>query len=172
MPPQNGFALPTCGRTEKERLQLAQTALNRYDALLSRWQHEPQAAEDIILARIDRLGALYAHGDYPQVIREYQALTEAQHSVPGWAIGWAISAYLQEKNATAAFSLLQRYPQYAADPQDEEHALSTPAGHGAVSGRSPVCRAPDPQRSVDPLRFRLAHSAAQRSVAYRAVAQI
>lgn len=111
------------GRTEKERLQLAQTALNRYDALLSRWQHEPQAAEDIILARIDRLGALYAHGDYPQVIREYQALTEAQHSVPGWAIGWAISAYLQEKNATAAFSLLQRYPQYAADPQDEEHAL-------------------------------------------------
>ncbi|HFK5806731.1 TPA: poly-beta-1,6 N-acetyl-D-glucosamine export porin PgaA [Enterobacter bugandensis] len=111
------------GRTEKERLQLAQTALNRYDALLSRWQHEPQAAEDIILARIDRLGALYAHGDYPQVIREYQALTEAQHPVPGWAIGWAISAYLQEKNATAAFSLLQRYPQYAADPQDEEHAL-------------------------------------------------
>lgn len=111
------------GRTEKERLQLAQTALNRYDALLSRWQHEPQAAEDIILARIDRLGALYAHGDYPQVIREYQALTEAQHPVPGWAIGWAISAYLQEKNATAAFSLLQRYPQYTADPQDEEHAL-------------------------------------------------
>lgn len=111
------------GRTEKERLQLAQTALNRYDALLSRWQHEPQAAEDIILARIGRLGALYAHGDYPQVIREYQALTEAQHPVPGWAIGWAISAYLQEKNATAAFSLLQRYPQYTADPQDEEHAL-------------------------------------------------
>ncbi|MDW3283745.1 poly-beta-1,6 N-acetyl-D-glucosamine export porin PgaA, partial [Escherichia coli] len=25
------------GRTEKERLQLAQSALNRYDALLSRW---------------------------------------------------------------------------------------------------------------------------------------
>lgn len=111
------------GRTEKERLQLAQTALNRYDALLSRWQHEPQAAEDVILARIDRLGALYAHGDYPQVIGEYQALTAAQHPVPGWAIGWAISAYLQEQNASAAFSLLQRYPQYAADPQDDEHAL-------------------------------------------------
>lgn len=111
------------GRTENERLQLAQTALNRYDALLSRWQHEPQAAEDVILARIDRLGALYAHGDYPQVICEYQALTAAQHPVPDWAIGWAISAYLQEQNASAAFSLLQRYPQYAADPQDDEHAL-------------------------------------------------
>ncbi len=111
------------GRTEKERLQLAQSALNRYDALLSRWQSEPQAAEDVVLARIDRLGALYAHADYPRVISEYQDLTAARHPVPGWAIGWAISAYLQEKNAAAAFALLQRYPQYASDPQDEEHAL-------------------------------------------------
>ncbi|MDF2527046.1 MAG: hmsH [Enterobacter mori] len=111
------------GRTEKERLQLAQSALNRYDALLARWQNEPQAAEDVVLARIDRLGALYAHADYPQVISEYQDLTAARHPVPGWAIGWVISAYLQEKNAAAAFALLQRYPQYASDPQDEEHAL-------------------------------------------------
>ncbi len=110
-------------RTEKERLLLAQRTLNRYDTLFARWQNDPQAADDIILARIDRLGALYAHGDYPQVIREYQALTAAQHPVTGWAIGWVISAYLQEKNAAAAFSLLQRYPQYASDPQDEEHAL-------------------------------------------------
>lgn len=36
-----------------------------------------------------------------------------------------ISAYLQEKNTVAAFSLVQRYPHYASDPQDEEHALST-----------------------------------------------
>ena len=111
------------GRTEKERLHLAQSALNRYDALLARWQNEPQAAEDVVLARIDRLGALYAHADYPQVISEYQDLTAARHPVPGWAIGWVISAYLQEKNAAAAFALLQRYPQYASDPQDEEHAL-------------------------------------------------
>ena len=111
------------GRTEKERLQLAQSALNRYGVLLSRWKSEPQAAEDVILARIDRLGALYAHADYPRVISEYQDLMAAQHPVPDWAIGWVISAYLQEKNADAAFSLLQRYPQYPADPQDEEHAL-------------------------------------------------
>ena len=84
-------------RTEKERLQLAQSALNRYDVLLSRWKSEPQAAEDVILARIDRLGALYAHADYPRVISEYQDLTAAQHPVPDWAIGWVISAYLQEK---------------------------------------------------------------------------
>ena len=111
------------GRTEKERLRLAQNALDRYHALLSRWQNEPQAAEDVILARIDRLGALYAQGNYRQVISEYESLTAAQHPVPDWAIGWVISAYLQEKNTVAAFSLVQRYPHYASDPQDEEHAL-------------------------------------------------
>lgn len=111
------------GRTEKERLRLAQAALNRYDALLARWQHDPQAAEDIIRARVDRLGALYAHGDYPQAIAEYRALTSAHHPVPGWAIGWVISAYLQEQNADAALALLQKYPDYARNPQDEEHQL-------------------------------------------------
>ena len=30
---------------------------------------------------------------------------------------------MQEKNTVAAFSLVQRYPHYASDPQDEEHAL-------------------------------------------------
>ncbi|WP_086581322.1 poly-beta-1,6 N-acetyl-D-glucosamine export porin PgaA [Enterobacter hormaechei] len=111
------------GRTEKERLRLAQNALDRYHALLSRWQNDPQAAEDVILARIDRLGALYAQGNYRQVISEYESLTAAQHPVPDWAIGWVISAYLQEKNTVAAFSLVQLYPHYASDPQDEEHAL-------------------------------------------------
>ncbi|MCU2547686.1 poly-beta-1,6 N-acetyl-D-glucosamine export porin PgaA [Enterobacter hormaechei subsp. xiangfangensis] len=111
------------GRTEKERLRLAQNALDRYHALLSRWQNDPQAAEDVILARIDRLGALYAQGNYRQVISEYESLTAAQHPVPDWAIGWVISAYLQEKNTVAAFSLVQRYPHYASDPQDEELAL-------------------------------------------------
>ncbi|MBF9272638.1 poly-beta-1,6 N-acetyl-D-glucosamine export porin PgaA, partial [Enterobacter hormaechei] len=111
------------GRTEKERLRLAQNALDRYHALLSRWQNDPQAAEDVILARIDRLGALYAQGNYQQVISEYESLTAAQHPVPDWAIGSVISAYLQEKNTVAAFSLVQRYPHYASDPQDEEHAL-------------------------------------------------
>jgi biofilm PGA synthesis protein PgaA len=158
------------GRTEKERLQLAQSALNRYDALLSRWQSEPQAAEDVVLARIDRLGALYAHADYPRVISEYQDLTAAQHPVPGWAIGWVISAYLQEKNAAAAFALLQRYPQYASDPQDEEHALFY-AWLDTGSIRPPAgMQSARPATSLDPLRFRLPYPSAERSVAYRTVA--
>ncbi|MCF0252628.1 MAG: poly-beta-1,6 N-acetyl-D-glucosamine export porin PgaA [Shigella flexneri] len=110
-------------RSEKERFQLAQAALNRYDALLSQWQNEPQAQEDIIRARIDRLGAWYARGNYPQVIHEYHALTYAQHPVPDWAIGWVISAYLEEKNADAALALLQKYPTYKPDPKDDSHEL-------------------------------------------------
>lgn len=110
-------------RSEQERFNLAQAALVRYDSLLSRWQKEPQAEEDITRARIDRLGALYARGDYPKVIREYRALASAQHPVPEWAIGWVISAYLEEKDADAALALLQRYPGYAAETQDDDHAL-------------------------------------------------
>lgn len=135
------------GRTEKERLRLAQNALDRYHALLSRWQNDPQAAEDVILARIDRLGALYAQGNYRQVISEYESLTAAQHPVPDWAIGWVISAYLQEKNTVAAFSLVQRYPHYASDPQDEEHALST---HGWIRGN---IRPPAATLSARPAAF-------------------
>ncbi|WP_285213391.1 hypothetical protein, partial [Klebsiella quasipneumoniae] len=33
------------------------------------------------------------------------------------------SAYLQEQNADAALALLQKYPDYARNPQDEEHQL-------------------------------------------------
>ena len=159
-------------RTEKERLRLAQNALDRYHALLSRWQNDPQAAEDVILARIDRLGALYAQGNYRQVISEYESLTAAQHPVPDWAIGWVISAYLQEKNTVAAFSLVQRYPHYASDPQDEEHALSTP---GWIRGniRPPAATlSARPAAFPGPATISGPHRPAKRSVAYRAVTQI
>lgn len=109
--------------SEKERFQLAQAALNRYDALLSQWKNEPQAQEDIIRARIDRLGAWYAQGNYLQVIHEYHALIFSQHPIPDWAIGWVISAYLEEKNTDEALSLLQKYPAYKPDPKDDNHDL-------------------------------------------------
>lgn len=110
------------GRTEQERLALAQLTINRYDILLARWKNDPQAQPDIFRARVDRLGALYAHGDYSQVISEYQALASTQQ-FPDWAIDWVISAYLGEKNANAAFALLRRYPGYTPDPEDDEHKL-------------------------------------------------
>ncbi|EIV3803898.1 TPA: poly-beta-1,6 N-acetyl-D-glucosamine export porin PgaA [Klebsiella aerogenes] len=110
-------------RGEQERFRLAQAALNRYDALFARWRQDPQAAEDLARARIDRLGALYTRGDYPQVIKEYQSLTAAQQPVPDWAIGWVISSYLAQQNVEAALAIARQHPLYRPDPQDDRHEL-------------------------------------------------
>ncbi len=113
--------LPT--RTEQERFFLAQQALSRYDALLTRWQNDPDAQQDVALARLDRLGAFYANADYSAVIREYQTLLAAKQTVPDWAIGWVISAYLEQENVTAAQALLAEHPGYIPDPDDDQNAL-------------------------------------------------
>ncbi len=43
-------------REENARYALARTALTQYDAMIAAWHPDPQAAPDIIRARIDRLG--------------------------------------------------------------------------------------------------------------------
>lgn len=113
----------TPARGEQERFRLAQAALNRYDALFARWRQDPQAAEDLARARIDRLGALYTRGDYPRVIKEYQSLTAAQQPVPDWAIGWVISSYLAQQNVEAALAIARQHPLYRPDPEDDRHEL-------------------------------------------------
>ncbi len=90
-------ALPT--RTEQERFVLPQRTLNRYRNLLTRWEAQPDAQADRYRAQIDRLGALYANADYPGVISAYQSLIAQGQSLPDWAIGWVISAYLEQKNS-------------------------------------------------------------------------
>lgn len=113
----------TASRGEQERFRLAQTALNRYDALFARWGQDPQAAQDLTRARVDRLGALYARGYYSQVTAEYQSLTAAQQQVPDWAIGWVISSWLAQKNVDAARAVARQHPHYRPDPQDNQHEL-------------------------------------------------
>lgn len=113
--------LPT--RTERERYHLAQQALSRYEALLTRWKNNPDAQMDILRARIDRLGALYANADYPGVTHEYLALAAAHQAIPDWAIGWVISAYLEQQDVAAAQTLLARYPGYVPDAEDEQNEL-------------------------------------------------
>ncbi|NIF31983.1 poly-beta-1,6 N-acetyl-D-glucosamine export porin PgaA [Enterobacter sp. Cy-643] len=90
---------------EKARFTVAQRALDRYDALLARWRGNPQARQDVTRARIDRLGALYAHNYYPKVIQEYEALASENVRVPPWALRWVIAAYLAEKQIESAQAL-------------------------------------------------------------------
>lgn len=113
----------TSSRGEKARFTLAQTALNRYNDLLSRWRNDPQADSDIIRARIDRLGALYVHGDYGQLIDEYEALTSEQQAIPSWAMSWVISAWLAEKKVGSALAIMQQHPEYFAALQENGHEL-------------------------------------------------
>ncbi len=113
----------TPSREENARYALARTALTQYDAMIAAWHPDPQAAPDIIRARIDRLGALYANADYAQVIREYQNLIAQQQTVPDWAIGWVISSYIALKQIEPALTLIHQHPSWLTSQQNEEHEL-------------------------------------------------
>jgi biofilm PGA synthesis protein PgaA len=113
----------TPSREEKARYALARTALTQYDAMIAAWHPDPQAAPDIIRARIDRLGALYASAEYAQVIREYQSLIAQQQTVPDWAIGWVISSYIALKQIEPALTLIHQHPSWLTSQQNEEHEL-------------------------------------------------
>ncbi|WP_336707365.1 MULTISPECIES: poly-beta-1,6 N-acetyl-D-glucosamine export porin PgaA [unclassified Cedecea] len=90
---------------EKARFTVAQRALDRYDVLLAEWRGNPQAQQDVTRARIDRLGALYAHNHYPKVIQEYEALASKGVRVPPWALRWVIASYLAVKQVERAQAL-------------------------------------------------------------------
>ncbi|KAB1847503.1 poly-beta-1,6 N-acetyl-D-glucosamine export porin PgaA, partial [Klebsiella pneumoniae] len=113
----------TPSREEKARYALARTALTQYDAMIAAWHPDPQAAPDIIRARIDRLGALYASAEYAQVIREYQSLIAQQRAVPDWAIGWVISSFIALKQIEPALTLIHQHPSWLTSQQNEEHEL-------------------------------------------------
>ncbi len=108
-------------REEKERFAVAQQALDRYDMLFALWRNDPQAARDLVRARIDRLGALYAHNYYPLVTAEYESLASQKADVPGWALRWVVDAYLAQRKLEPAVALS---PQAARPlPDESEHAM-------------------------------------------------
>lgn len=110
----------TASRGERRRFALAQQALERYDALFARWRHEPRAASDITRARIDRLGALHAHGYDHDVISEYESLAAQKTPVPGWALRWVISSYLAEKKVDSALALVRQHPELPPPAGEQE----------------------------------------------------
>lgn len=156
MPPPKAFALRTCRAEQKEppaACAIRAESLRR--SCLAPAQKRAAGHRKASCCAIDRLGALACPCRLPAGHKRISGSDGSPASGAGLGIGWVISAYLQEKNAAAAFALLQRYPQYASDPQDEEHALFYTWLDTEVSVRPlSVCRAPHPQRSLDPLRFR------------------
>ncbi|WP_049856059.1 poly-beta-1,6 N-acetyl-D-glucosamine export porin PgaA [Trabulsiella odontotermitis] len=97
-------------RGEAERFRVADHALARYDALLTKWKAVPEAQEDYRQARIDRLGALLVRNDFAGVIREYDALRGDGKPVPDYVDGWVATALLSQRQPEAAYQLFGQNP--------------------------------------------------------------
>lgn len=84
-------------RSEKERYVIADRALQDYDKLLARWTPDPTAKDDVVVWRIDRLGALKARARTADVIREYETLQAEGVKLPTYAVRWVAASYLDQR---------------------------------------------------------------------------
>ena len=84
-------------RSENERYVIADRALQDYDKLLTRWTPDPTAKDDVVVWRIDRLGALKARARTAEVIREYEALQAEGVKLPTYAVRWVAASYLDQR---------------------------------------------------------------------------
>ncbi|NWD66567.1 poly-beta-1,6 N-acetyl-D-glucosamine export porin PgaA [Pseudomonas gingeri] len=110
--------LPT--RTEQERFVVADRALADYDRLLAAWSADPQAHDDVVHWRIDRLGALKARSRNAEVLSESQKLIDEGVAIPPYAQRWVASAYLavrEPEKAVALYRQILAAP--SADPIDQ-----------------------------------------------------
>ncbi|OPK07049.1 poly-beta-1,6 N-acetyl-D-glucosamine export porin PgaA [Pseudomonas sp. VI4.1] len=92
--------MPTRG--EAERYVIADRALADYDKLISAWSADPQAKDDVIRWRIDRMGALNARSRSAEVISEYHKLQAEGVEVPVYAQRWVAASYLDEREPEIA----------------------------------------------------------------------
>ncbi|WP_416771252.1 poly-beta-1,6 N-acetyl-D-glucosamine export porin PgaA [Pseudomonas sp. RHF3.3-3] len=106
-------------RTERERFEVADRALADYDRLFATWSADPQAHDDLVRWRIDRLGALKARSRNAEVLTEQQKLLDDGVTLPTYAQRWVAAAYLalrQPENAAQLYR--QELASPDADPAD------------------------------------------------------
>ena len=92
--------MPT--RSESERYVIADRALADYDQLISTWSSDPQAKDDVIRWRIDRMGALKARSRTAEVISEHHKLQAEGVVVPVYAQRWVAASYLDQREPEIA----------------------------------------------------------------------
>lgn len=95
-------------RSEKERYVIADRALADYDTLIATWSADPQAHEDVVRWRIDRMGALKARARAAEVITEYQKLLAEGVKIPTYALRWVASSYLDQREPEIATDLYRQ----------------------------------------------------------------
>ncbi|GIZ12637.1 poly-beta-1,6 N-acetyl-D-glucosamine export porin PgaA [Pseudomonas sp. NCCP-436] len=106
--------LPT--RAEHERYQIAGRALAQAEKLSGQWQKLPEAQDDLLRLRIDRLGALHTQQRMSDVLEEYEQLQRAGVELPDYALRWVASAALFLRKPELAASL---YEQVVAGETDK-----------------------------------------------------
>ena len=95
-------------RSEKERYVIADRALADYDTLIATWSADPQAHDDVVRWRIDRMGALKARARTADVITEYQKLLAEDVKIPTYALRWVASSYLDQREPEIATDLYRQ----------------------------------------------------------------
>ncbi len=91
-----------------------------YDRLLAAWSADPQAHDDVVHWRIDRLGALKARSRNAEVLSEAQKLTDEGVTIPPYAQRWIASAYLAVREPEKAVALYRQIlSSPSADPVDQ-----------------------------------------------------
>ena len=129
-------------RTEQERYVIADRALQDYDQLLGRWTPDPSAHDDVLIWRIDRLGALKARARMADVIREYETLKGAGVQLPTYAVRWVAAAYLDQREPEKA-EPLYRQALSAADADPADHVEDSTALFYALLESDKVMEARD-----------------------------
>lgn len=115
----------TDSRGEQEQHRIADRALARYTTLLQNWKAQTGTDDtvdsaieaDSRRARIDRLGAYQARSRYTDVIDEFERLQQQENSMPVYALRWAASAYLSNRQPDKAYRILSEL--FAGQPASQ-----------------------------------------------------
>lgn len=100
-------SMPT--RSEAERFVIADRALAQYDKLIPAWEKlGPDAHDDVVRLRIDRLNALHARVRMRELINEYEALRDAGVHVPRYVLDDVASTYLYLREPEKARDIYTR----------------------------------------------------------------
>ncbi|MAL02430.1 MAG: poly-beta-1,6 N-acetyl-D-glucosamine export porin PgaA, partial [Alcaligenaceae bacterium] len=81
-------------RPHVTRFDIADRVLAEYARTIAAWQNNPDAGQDIIRLRLDRLSALHARKRYADVVQEYEALIEQGVRIPDYGLSVVASSYL------------------------------------------------------------------------------
>ncbi|MFA4914435.1 MAG: poly-beta-1,6 N-acetyl-D-glucosamine export porin PgaA, partial [Burkholderiaceae bacterium] len=116
-------------RNERERLFVAQRALDTLDGQIAGWQALGEPAwGDVVRARIDRLHVLYVLSRMSDVIAEYESLRHERVDVPRYALNDVAGAYLyvrQPERAAEIYRSVGEDPQAAKDDAADRLATET-----------------------------------------------